>query len=52
MEKMKFCKMLKKFDVKADVKVFNKVVKKAQFICERCGCVARKEKSLCKPVEL
>jgi len=45
------CK-LKKNELAADFKKILKIVKKPNFICEKCARVAKDKKYLCSPIPL
>ncbi|WP_170270547.1 hypothetical protein [Heliorestis acidaminivorans] len=52
-EKQKpLCKLLKNDLIKKEPEEFKALVTNAQFYCKKCGRVAQKSKTLCKPVEL
>ena len=51
-EKIKICKLVKKDFMKTNLKEYSGLVKNPQFVCMKCGHVAKDKKYLCKPVEL
>ena len=38
--------------IEKDLKAYKKLVRNGKYVCRSCGRVARKQGSLCKPVEL
>ena len=52
MSSKKLCGLVKKGAVKEDKKQYKELVRDGQFLCKKCGRVAKNDKNLCKPTDL
>ncbi len=48
----KLCKLVKEDVLKEDISLYIEKVKKAKYVCKKCGRVAEKEEDLCKTKKL
>lgn len=48
----KLCKLVKKDFLKGDLEEYIKLVKKPEYICDKCGRVANEKKFLCSSEKL
>lgn len=48
---MKLCKF-NHAEIQASPKKYYKLVKKPRYLCLKCGRLARKDKYLCKPIDI
>lgn len=46
------CKRVKEDYLKENLKEYIKMVKEPKYICKKCGRVAEKEETLCKPKKM
>ncbi len=46
------CELEKEGLMQADLEAYKELVRKGKYVCRRCGRVARKKKSLCRPEKL
>lgn len=48
----KICKLVKDNEMKENTKKYTKLMDKPKYVCVKCGHVANKENSICKPEKI